>query len=264
MTKIIILATLFLSPLISFARNAFTLTPSQQKVAEQVVSIFENDTPRIQYDYVEKLKDWKERGLTFGRSGFTSCQDGFQVLQQIQKSDRAHELVQFLPLMKSAADGSISCSSSVRSLQARNFISLFKKYGNQILVKKAQDDIYQLRYLNPTLELMKKYNLNHFWSFVVLLDTFIQHGEGDDGIELILKQISVKIPQTDSQEYEWIQIFLNKRYMVLSTGDAEWQQSTPRVTVLRQLTQKYFYASAPIIQIRSSEYGDFDLTLDRK
>ncbi|MBC7459062.1 MAG: chitosanase [Bdellovibrionaceae bacterium] len=261
MNKIILSSIIFLSPLMASAQDLFTLSNSQQNLAEQVVSIFENDTPEIQYDYVEKLKDWRHRGLTFGRSGFTSCQDGFQVIQQIQKLNIHHELVQFLPLMKSAAHGEISCSSSVDLLQSQNFISLFKKYRNHPIVKRAQDDIYQVRYLNPTLDLMKKYNLNHLWSFIVLLDTFIQHGEGNDGIEIILEQITLSPPQNAAQELAWIQVFLNKRYVILNTGDAEWQQSTPRVTVLRQLVQKYFNSPTHLIQIRSDEYGNFDLKM---
>jgi Glycosyl hydrolase family 46 len=49
------------------------LTPDQKRRAEQLTSIFENDTTELQYAYVEDLHDG--RGITAGRAGFNAAAD---------------------------------------------------------------------------------------------------------------------------------------------------------------------------------------------
>ena len=47
------------------------LNAEQRSRADQLVSIFENGTPLIQYDYAENLDDG--RGVTVGQVGFTTA-----------------------------------------------------------------------------------------------------------------------------------------------------------------------------------------------
>src|ERR1051326_5151068 len=52
-------------------RGSEGMTPEQRRRADQIISVFENNTLEIQYDYVEELGDG--RGVTAGRAGFTSA-----------------------------------------------------------------------------------------------------------------------------------------------------------------------------------------------
>ncbi len=254
-------ATIFLSTQ-ALARGAFVPTASEQKIAEEIVSVFENGTPKIQYRYAEKLDDSSIRGITFGRSGFTSCQDGYQVLSALKAISPAHALLQYLPVMASSASGAISCSSSVRRLMDNHFIEKFIAAGANADIKSAQDLVYQRRYLQPALRLMQTLRLNHFVSFVVLLDAYIQHGEGDggEGIDAIIKRSHHSPEQTDVDELLWIQSFLDARKVILENGDDEWRKSTGRVEILKQIVSEHFDSPDSDIKIRSIEYGNFDLT----
>jgi chitosanase len=60
------------------------LTPSQKAVAEAMTSIWENDTPILDYAYAENIKDG--RGYTSGRAGFcTGTGDAIQVVDCYDK-----------------------------------------------------------------------------------------------------------------------------------------------------------------------------------
>ncbi len=49
------------------------LLDQKRVIADQLVSVFENDTPIIQYGYAKKMHDG--RGITAGRAGFTSARE---------------------------------------------------------------------------------------------------------------------------------------------------------------------------------------------
>ena len=53
------------------SQAGITFTQEQRIIADQIMSVFENDTPAIQYGYAENLHDG--RGVTAGRAGFTSA-----------------------------------------------------------------------------------------------------------------------------------------------------------------------------------------------
>ena len=234
---------------------------AESQLAEQIVSIFENGTPVIQYNYVARLEDWKKRGLTFGRAGFTSCQDGVEVLQELKKINPKNALITFLSEMQKAAEGSVSCEISVNKLITQKFDKSFSELADLPEVKLAQDRVFQRRYYEPAQRLTKKYRLKNYWSFVVILDSYIQHGEGDqgEGIEAILKKLKRTKPRTAKQEFKWLNGFLDQRFKILSHGDDEWKHSVGRVNVLRDLLRQYFKKTPDIVKFRSSEYGNFDL-----
>lgn len=229
--------------------------------AEQIVSIFENGTPFIQYNYAAKLEDGDKRGVTFGRAGFTSCQDGAEVLEALQQIDKHNALIVFLPEMRAAEAGRISCHDSVSNLLQNGFLKLFRRLGGSEEVRVAQDTVYSRRYYQPAVQLAKKLNLRSFWSFVLILDSYVQHGEGDsgEGIEAILKNVNAAPAHNSPSERAWVLDFLNVRYKILLNGDPEWQASVGRVAVLRNLLNRYWGQNPKTIEIRSSEYGNFDL-----
>src|SRR5579862_8416717 len=55
----------------SAKKESEVLTSAQRRRADQIISVFENDTIELQYGYTEELDDG--RGLTAGRAGFTTA-----------------------------------------------------------------------------------------------------------------------------------------------------------------------------------------------
>ena len=54
------------------ATFAAELTAVQMKCADQIISVFENESLKIKYDYIEHLEPDDGRGYTAGRSGFVT------------------------------------------------------------------------------------------------------------------------------------------------------------------------------------------------
>jgi Glycosyl hydrolase family 46 len=67
--------------------------------AEQLTSIFENDTAELQYAYTEDLHDG--RGITARRAGFTTRDgDALKVVEIYSKKVPQNNLAKFLPELK--------------------------------------------------------------------------------------------------------------------------------------------------------------------
>ena len=77
-----------------------SLFDSQQRiVADQIISVFENNTPVIQYGYAKNLNDG--RGITAGRAGFTSATgDMLAVIERYSAKVPVNYLAAYLPALR--------------------------------------------------------------------------------------------------------------------------------------------------------------------
>src|SRR5215218_7439049 len=82
------------------------LTNAQRHRVDQLISLFENDTPEIQYCYIENINDG--RGFTAGRAGFTTATaDLLEVVERYTRIVPDNRLAPFLPRLREvAAQGS--------------------------------------------------------------------------------------------------------------------------------------------------------------
>ncbi len=262
----ILFSFILLASLISTAQVShqdYKPSPLELKIAEQVVSIFENSTPVIQYSYAQKLEDWKERGITFGRAGFTTCQDGIDVLNELKKTDPQNPINNFSPYIEKNYLNQPLCVANTKALVEKNFLRVYRRHGNDPGVKQAQENVYKRRYLDTSLDLMKKLNLKSFMAFVVIQDSFIQHGEGSDGIEAIINLVKRPHPVNSAEELEWLMDFLMSRAQLLKYGGTEWAKSVTRTAVLREFVKSYYNKTVKSVRIFSEEYGDFSLPAHR-
>src|SRR3954468_15828795 len=82
---------------------AAALTPAQHHTADQLISLFENDTPEIQYCYIESIGDG--RGFTAGRAGFTTATaDLLLVAERYTQQVPDNPLAPFLPRLREVAE----------------------------------------------------------------------------------------------------------------------------------------------------------------
>jgi chitosanase len=71
----------------------------QRELADQIISVFENDTPVIDYAYAENLDDG--RGITAGRAGFTSATgDMLEVVERYTGIVPVNPLAAYLPRLR--------------------------------------------------------------------------------------------------------------------------------------------------------------------
>lgn len=238
--------------------QAAQLTAQQRLLADQIISIFENNTPELQYGYAEVLDDG--RGITAGRAGFTSATgDMLEVIQRYSRLRPDNILVPFLPRLQQLAaseDGSIE---GLQGLPQR-----WADASQNPVFRQVQDDVVDELYFQPAMERAAELGAQMPLTLLALYDAIIQHGEGDDGdgLPAMIARTTAKvngIPAEGVDERRWLKTFLKIRKQVLrhpanlETED-EWSESTGRVDSLMKLLKQGNTDLHPPIRI--STWGD--------
>jgi chitosanase len=212
------------------------------------VSVFENESLDIRYDYTEALGDGE--GLTAGRAGFTTAAGDFlEVVQKYIKINPKSEFVKYIPRLKQLADNT---DGSIKGLEGIS--QVWKDSCKDPAFKKIQDDVVDELYFNPVIDFCKQIGLKTPLSIACLYDTAIQHGIGDDldSLGAIIKTTQKKYGTLKFDEALWLQLFLTNRKVILSHANntdirSTWQESVGRVVVLQGLLiKKNFNLSTPI------------------
>jgi chitosanase len=241
--------------------------------AEKIISSFENSTTEIKYDYAENLDDG--RGITAGRAGFTSgTGDLLQVVQTyVNHGNENSPLAEYLQALKDidklSKSSESGMSDSVEGLEG--FEEVWKativsetniKEGNDEVytLKEAQDEVYKTLYLNPALKRADNAGVTTAIGQTIVLDTIIQHGEGDDpdGLPNIVKETIDTAGTAKDQETAWLMTFLDvRKHHLENAADPEtrdeWADSVDRVEALRSILKDNPSLTPPI---KWTVYGD--------
>lgn len=242
-------------------RPASSVDPEAKRVIiEQITALFENATPHPQYGYAERLLDSDKRGITFGKIGFTSCQDGGELLAEYDRIRPGNRLHEFRAVMDDALEERVACTDNVRDLEVRGFISAVKDLADDADFRQAQDAVAERRYFRPSAKLAKRLGLVHAWSWLVVYDSFVQHGEGEgEGIDELVKRTRAALhgatPKSGASEFEWMKEFLDQRRRMLSEGDEEWKRSVGRVDALWKIHEAYGNDELEPFEFAAGGYG---------
>ncbi len=215
------------------------LTRDQQRRIDQLVSVFENDTPNIQYAYIEALRDG--RGYTAGRAGFTSATgDMLDVVQRYVDQVPGSPLAAYLPRLRQLA---ARHSDSLRGLAG--LPAAWQQAADDPVFRSVQDQVVEATYFGPAVARAQALGLRTPLGLAILYDTIIQHGEGNDpdGLPALIKRTNKRLrgsPATGLDEGLWLRTFLRIRRADLRNPSneetrREWSNSVPRVDVLAGL-----------------------------
>ena len=228
------------------------VTNIQKLVMDQIVSVFENSTPQLQYAYISAEGDG--RGYTAGRAGFTS-RDGdmlelFQYYLTLNPSSPLKTFIPILQALNAAGSGSISKLSSLPVLWAQA--------AEDPLFRQAQDYISDQLYFQPALDRVKKLNLKTQIGILCMYDASIEHGvDGVDGVDdMISKMGNLSQYKTETA---LLTAFLSvRRATLLNPADhstqAVWADSVGRVDALKAILDSGNLTLLPPIQI--NPFGD--------
>lgn len=223
----------------------------QRKIADQVISIFENDDPVLHYDYIENLKDG--RGYTAGRAGFTSATcDMLEVINRYSSQSANNALARYIPRLKELCNTE---SSSVTGLEG--LPEAWVKASKDPLFKLTQDKVVDDFYYQPAVNYAQNLGLKYPLSLLNLYDACIQHGDGDDpdGLKAMITQTSKAVNGTPAggiQEHIWLAKFMDIRRATLLNPNNKntqqvWAESVGRVDALKKLFQnQQFYLTKPV------------------
>jgi chitosanase len=215
------------------------LTRVQKRRAEALTSIFENDTPKLQYAYAEALDDG--RGITAGRAGFTTgTGDALLVVTRYTSRVPSNPLASFLPVLRRLA-----AAESGATDELTGFSEAWKQAAGDARFRAAQDQVSDLLYYRPAVVQARKLGIQNPLSLAVLYDTIIQHGNGTDpdGLPALIKRTNQRArgtPRGGVEEDFWLATFLVVRRQDLLRAfnpetRAEWRASARRVDALQAL-----------------------------
>jgi len=216
------------------------LTPNQKAVAEAMTSIWENDTPILDYAYSENIKDG--RGYTSGRAGFcTGTGDAIQVIDcydKLRSSANGNLMAKYMPALTTINDKYNSTG------QDQGDTSLLDAVGNWVNdwgasytttttrtdFAKCQDQVSDLLYYTPAMQAAMQVGLVTALTRAALYDMWINQGD-DTLVKQTNTALGVKtaigVGNTVTED-AWLQKFIELRRDTLA-GDSTWKTSVDRV-----------------------------------
>jgi chitosanase len=216
------------------------LTSTQRLIADQFISIFENGTVEIKYDYAEDIHDG--RGITAGRAGFTSgTGDMLMVIKRYTEKKPDNTLAVYIPelerlfaLYKNNGYKLVTESANITNLvgleQAWDANTEFEEFID------VQFDLVNELYYYPSVEMAKKEGLVYPLSILVLYDSYIQHGKnGVADLITTANTITGLSIKDGADELTWLRNFVKNRKVVLESDSKIWNGSINRVIELMDL-----------------------------
>ncbi|MEU7813426.1 chitosanase [Pseudonocardia sp. NPDC049154] len=209
------------------------------QVIAQMVSVFENGTPEVQYAYVEDLDDG--RGYTAGRAGFcTSCGDLLTVVKGYTARVPDNPLAGYVPAL---TDLAAAYDDSTRKLDG--FADAWRTAADDPVFRQVQDQVTEALYVAPARTLADANGIRSALGLAILVDTAVEHGtqNGPDGLPALVQQTDTDVggsPADGIDEIEWLRDFLDIRRATLenpSSSDTSevWSESVGRVDALDAL-----------------------------
>ena len=216
------------------------LTPAEKAVAEALTSIWENDTPILDYAYSENINDG--RGYTSGRAGFcTGTGDAIQVIDcydKLRTAANGNVMAKYMPALTTIND------KYMQTGQDQGDTSLLDAVGNWINDWGAS---YNTRRRAPTssrarirsatssitrrrCRRRRRWALQKALTRAALYDMWINQGD-DTLVKQTNSALGVKatigVGNTVTED-QWLQKFLELRRDLLA-GDSTWASSVDRV-----------------------------------
>ena len=208
-------------------------------VIAQMVSVFENGTPKIQYDYIDNLDDG--RGYTAGRAGFcTACGDLLTVVNTYTAQVPDNPLARYLPALNRLATAG---DDSTRGLSG--FKNAWRSAADYPTFRQVQDQVTDSLYYAPARKLAQVNGVRSALGVAILVDTAVEQGTDDDpdGLPSMVTKTNAEVGSTPAagvDETKWLSDFLDVRRTTLenpSSADTResWRESVGRVDALAAL-----------------------------
>jgi chitosanase len=234
------------------------MSAAQKGRAEKLTSVFENDTPQLQYAYIGALGDG--RGYTAGRAGFTTATGDFLlVVERYTARVPANPLAPYLPQLRALSRAHSGSTAGLGGVGAA-----WRAAAADPVFRAVQDQVVDETYYRPALGHWNRLGLRSALSLAALYDAIIQHGDGTDpdGLRALLSRTAARVggtPATGIDERAWLDAFLVVRRADLANAynpatRAVWAQSVGRVDVFRHIMNAGNFDLAGPITVVSSVY----------
>ncbi len=213
------------------------LTPNQKAVAEALTSIWENDTPILDYAYSENIKDG--RGYTSGRAGFcTGTGDAILVIGcygLLRTPAQGNRMAKYMPALTTLNTAFLQTGKDQADTTlldaAGNWVADWGVSATDAMTradfKHCQDQVVDQLYYGPAMQAAAATGLVAALSKAALYDLWINQGD-----DTLVRQTNTALGVTHIggavTEDVWLKKFLELRRDLL-WGDSTWKSSVDRV-----------------------------------
>lgn len=214
------------------------ITDTQKKAAQEIIAVFETGktTSIASYSTCTILKDGA--GISYGKHQSTDRSDSLDqiVLRYLDlKGQYADELKGYVSLLSSDATSKVDPSNPPANVRA--LMDLLKKAGQDPIMQKAQDQIFDEGYWNPAVSQVEAMGLVLPLSYAIVYDTCIHSGPG--GVAKIRKQFNEVPPARGGDEKTWARAYVNaRRNWLLSISNSLVQKTVYRMDAFVQLMKE--------------------------
>ncbi len=222
---------------------------------EKLTSIFENDTPKLQYTYCQNIHD--RRGYTFGFAGFTSgTYDGTEFIKEYIRLHPGNTLARFLPAFEKIDAGPHDDEGRNPGIFGlEGFPAAFRACGGDPAFVEAQENIVAELYWNPSQRGARHIGARLPITCGQFYDACINLGE--DGLQDLVRRTNRLLggtPKSGIDERAWLAKFLDLRLADKLAGDRTERHSADRVRVYQRLLAEDNVRL--VLPIRLVCYGD--------
>jgi chitosanase len=211
------------------------VTLEQKKFIDSVLSV--NETGKLPsptaYSTVTVLRDGA--GISYGKHQSTDRSGSLDsiVMRYLDlKGSLSDKLDPYLS--KLSANFSSKVDPANPPADVRELMKLLAEAGKDPLMQRAQDEIFDEQYWNPSVQKGQAMKLVLPLSYLALYDTCIHSGPGR--IDALRKVFPERPPSTGGDEKAWTKAFLNARFAWLKANSNPLvQRSADRVTAILKI-----------------------------
>lgn len=199
------------------------ITPVVKKKIEQVVNAFETGTAEGDYaelvtydDYTDPVTKERKVQVTFGRSQTTEF-GHLKALVQDYVNSKGNYADQLAPYLDRLGKQPTLATDAV-------FCGALRKAGkNDPVMRKCQDDLFEVKYYQPAYHWFTENGFTLPLSMLVIYDSTIHSG----GIlSFLRKRFDTVLPVSGGDEKEWISNYVNVRNEWLAGNSSKLLQKT--------------------------------------
>jgi chitosanase len=197
--------------------SADTLPPAWKSCADQMISVFENESTSLKYDYIENLHDG--RGYTAGPYGFSIADGDLLQVVEVYGGMRPNNVLSgFIPILKEARETALIREVSSRGLES--LPAAWKKAASDPRFRQAQDQVSDRLHYIPAMKAADDLHVLSPLAKFALYDAVIQHGmtsDDPDGLGAIIRAATRAAggPPEQAGEENWLTAFLAARKKIL-------------------------------------------------
>ncbi|HXU80743.1 MAG TPA: chitosanase, partial [Polyangia bacterium] len=199
------------------------LTAAQKKVAEQLTSLWENDTTNLAYGYSENIDDG--RGFTSGRAGFcTGTGDAIVVLACYQAAKPGNRLQKYLPALATLEDAFIKTAGKENQGATKGlegWVADWTASGSDPAFQGCQDAVVDAVYYGSAMQHAARKGFTTALTKAAFYDAQINMGDDNPvyGMKAMIARADqlagpLSAPPTREDETRWLGAFLKVRAQV--------------------------------------------------